>query len=231
MKLEQRSYSTKFLRPRPVIHAEPDGSLLVITISWGSPDLASRINEDIVKYLQAAVADVEVTSPFEFMTCYGDEANYLRVASLISNETIYRAINRTEYTGGVEILLLSRKGNKISFAQVGAPYLLLEKVDVGTAPIAVASEVGFECIADRQAGISPLPRELLGVDPTVNIRCGDFRVDPDDRLILYSGSYWPEGFWESSNEGARLQSLTHKLVKKNPESPFWLGIIDFKSEN
>src|SRR4051812_29355671 len=124
MKLVERSYSSKIFRPRPLVHAEQDGSLVIITTSWGVPEHAARVNDEILKYVQAARADVEVTSPFEFLSCLSDEANCLRVATMICNERFYRSDNRSDYNAGVELLVLAREGSHLSYAQVGSPNLL-----------------------------------------------------------------------------------------------------------
>jgi hypothetical protein len=217
MILAERSYSTKSFRPRPTIHTEPDGSLLVVTTSWGEPGLAAQVNEDIAKYVQAAAADVEVTSPFEFMTSLGNEANYLRVATLICNESIYRRENRSEYVGGVELLALYRRGHKIAYVQVGVPHVLIQREGQGVVPLVIGAEVPHEN--------PPLPQHLLGIDASVNIRCGEFRVEETDRLILYAGAAWPETLWRPTKSNDDLDQVAQKIVQKNPEAPFWLGLL------
>ena len=226
MKLSERSYSTKSVRPRPTIYAEPDGSLLVITTSWGDTDLAGRVNEDIAKYVQAAVADVEVTSPFEFLTCLSDEANYLRVALLIANDSIYRGDNRGEYAGGVETLVLFQRDNKLAFAQVGSPNLLIQKRGMGLAPVSVSYEASHELSSSFET-YPPLPQQLLGVDPTLNIRSGELRIDDEDRLLVYSGAFWPQSMWSATENGDDLHQVTQKIVQKSPDAPFWLGLVGF----
>jgi hypothetical protein len=224
VRLSERSYSTKSVRPRPTVYAEPDGSLLVITTSWGETELAHRVNEDIAKYVQAAMADVEVTSPFEFLTCFSDETNYLRVALLIANDSVYRGDNRGEYLGAIETLVILRRDNKIAYAQVGAPNLMIQKDGMGLAPIAVSYESSHE-LGNQFESLAPMPQSLLGVDPTVNIRCGDFRVEDNDRLIVYSGAFWPESLWAPTHTDEDLRHLTQKIVQQSPDSPFWLGLI------
>lgn len=226
MRIQERSYSTKMLRPRPAIYAEQDGSLLVISTSWGNPEHAQRVNEDIAKYVQAAKADVEVTSPFEFLTCLSAEANYLRVAALISNEAFYRSDNKSEYVVGVETLVLLQQGSKVAYTQVGSPHLLIQKNEGGVAPVAVSYETSLELSSSEESALPPLPQTLLGVDRGLNLRSGDFRIDSGDRLVLYAGSLWPESLWSLSTQ-ADLQKITQKFVQKNPESPFWLGLVDF----
>lgn len=228
MKLAERSYSTKSVRPRPLIYAEPDGSLLVITTSWGEPALAERVNEDIAKYVQAANADVEVTSPFEFMTSLSDEANHLRVATLISNESLYRGDNRVEYLSGFETLVLYQKENKIAFAQVGAPHLLIHREGLGLAPISVSYESSHEFGSVGEI-LPPIPQQLAGVDASLNLRCGDFRVERSDHLLLYAGAFWPDTLWRPTMAGVDLNQFAQRIVQKIPDSPFWIGLVQLNN--
>lgn len=225
MRINERSYSTKNFRPRPEIYVEPDGSFIVVTTSWGAPEHAARLNEDVAKYIQAARADVEVTSPFEFLASLTNQANYLRIATLISNESFYRGDNKADYQAGLETLLLLKTGSQMAYAQVGSPHLLIQKSDRVMAPISVNYDASLEMSGEDGTLLSPLPQSLVGVDTSLNIRVGDFRVDESDRLILYAGGIWPESIW-NSNYAADLQQLTQKLVQKNPDAPFWLGIVD-----
>lgn len=224
MRIVERSYSTKSFRPRPEVYLEPDGSFIVVTTSWGNPEHATRLNDDVAKYIQAAKADIEVTSPFEFLTSLTNQANYLRIATLIANEAIYRGDNKSEYHAGLETLLLLRTDSQMAFAQVGAPHLLIQKSDRMMTPIAVNFDAGLEMSGDDGVILPPLPQVLVGVDSSLNIRVGDFRVEDRDRLILYSGGVWPESIWNSP-QATDLQQMTQKLVQKNPDAPFWLGIV------
>ena len=225
MRLEERSYSSKTYRPRPAIYTEPDGSFLIVTTSWGSSEHAQRINDDIAKYVQAAKADVEVTSPFEFLTSLSSEANYLRIAALICNEQLYRGDNKNEYVAGLETLILLRQGSQMAYAQVGAPHLMIKKEGRPLSPISVSYESSLEMSGPDNIILPPLPQTLMGIDVNLNIRSGDFKVDDGDQLVLYAGSFWPESLWNASQSG-NLQQLTQKMVQKNPEAPFWLGVID-----
>lgn len=224
MKIQERSYSTKMFRPRPEIYAEPDGSLLVVTTSWGDPEHAVRFNEDVAKYIQAARADVEVTSPFEFLTSLTNEANYLRISALIANESFYRSDNKADYQAGLETLMLLRVGSQLAYAQVGAPHLLIQKADRLVAPVSMNYDASLEMSGEQGILLPPLPQSLVGIDMNLNIRAGHFRIDDRDRLILYSGSIWPEALW-GATATTDLQQLTQKVVQKNPEAPFWLGLV------
>jgi len=149
---------------------------------------------------------------------------------LICNESLYRSDNRGEYAAGLETLILYRKENKVAYAQVGAPNLLLEKPGSGLAPISANCDTGFELGSQLEGSeMAPLPRELLGIDSNLNIRCGDFRITAGDRLFLYSGIFWTDTLWKGAASGSLLPQVTQNIVRKNPDSPFWIGIVSFES--
>lgn len=224
MKLQERSYSSKVFRPKPQVHLEGDGQLLVVATSWGQPEHASLVVDEIVKYVTAARGDVEVTSPFEFMTCLSSEANHLRIGMQIANDILYRGENKAEYVSGVEVLAISRKDSQIAWAQVGAPHLLMRRPGRPLVPLATSFDHSFE-LALRGQRTSPLPSRLLGVDPGCNIACGDLQAGEQDLLVMMSSSSLPASLWTASGP-FDLQNLTGHLIRENADSPFWLGLVD-----
>lgn len=227
MKLQERSYSSSLFRPKPLVHLEQDGSLLVVATSWGLPEHASLVRDEVVKYVTAARGDVEVTSPFEFMTCLSSEANYLRIALLIANDVLYRGENKAEYVSGVEVLAVSRREKQIAWAQVGAPHLLLRRPSRPLVPLATSFDHSFE-VSLQGKREAPLPSRLLGVDPSCNIVSGDLAVGSEDLLVLLSSSLLPGSLWTEPGP-YDLGNLTSSMVKESAESPFWLGLVDFSS--
>lgn len=214
-------------RPKPHLHAEADGSLLVVATSWGQPEHAALVTDEIAKYVTAARGDVEVTSPFEFMTGLSDHANHLRIGMMIANDILYRGVNRAEYVSGVEVLALSRSERELAWAHVGSPHLLLRRKGRPLVPLATSFDHSFELTLKGRTP-APLPSRMLGVDPTCQIICGDLQVGEQDLLVLLSSSILPESLWTA--EGPMdLQELTKHLVKEDPESPFWLAMVDFAS--
>ncbi|HWU42160.1 MAG TPA: hypothetical protein VN132_01940, partial [Bdellovibrio sp.] len=137
MKLQERSYSTKILRPKPLIHVEADGSLIVVATAWGEHEPAQRALEEVAKYVNSAKADVEVTSPFEFLGCLTDEANYVRTGFMLANEILYRGENRTQYSCGVEIAALFHRGDQLAWAHVGCPSLFLQRQRQRLQPLSI----------------------------------------------------------------------------------------------
>lgn len=226
MKLLERSYSTKMLRPKPFIHSEEDGSLIVLATSWGQPEHAQRVLSEVVKYVNAAKSDVEVTSPFEFLTCLTDEVNNLRTGVLIANDILYRGENKNEYFSGVELLVLFKKGSQIAWAQVGCPSLFIQRANRNLHPLSVGFDFSTELVHQNET-LPPLPSQLLGLDPTCFVQCGHTHVNSDDQLILLASSSVATSLWGKSSQEIDMESITRSMIQENPEAPFWLGLVQW----
>lgn len=225
MKIQERSYSSKIFRPKPHLHLDSDGQLLVVATSWGQQEHAAMVSDEIVKYVTAAREDVEVTSPFEFLTSLSPLANNLRIATLIANDVLYRGENRTEYVSGIEILTIARVGRQVAWAQVGSPHILFKRSERPLVPLAPSYDHSFE-ISLRGGVAAPLPSRLLGVDPTCNVVCGDLNTSAEDLFVLLSSSNLPTSLWQTQGP-FDLQGITQRMVAENSDEPFWLGILNF----
>lgn len=215
MKLEQRSYGGKIFRPKPIVHLEDD--LLVLATCWGSGDHTPKVIDEVVKYVTAATGDVEVTTPFERLSGLSDAANFLRIACLLANDYAFRNENKSEYNAGYELLALHRSQSQLSWAQVGGPHVLLKKPKKPVQPVALQQD---------HWQLPPLPTQLLGLDHNCQVYCGDFKVQSQDQIILASSGLLPSALWmESAKDSVHLQQVTQWLVQENPDSPFWLGLI------
>lgn len=225
MKLQERSYSSKVFRPKPAVHMDNDGTLLVVATSWGEPEHALKVTEEVVKYVNAARGDVEVTSPFEFLTCLSDDANHLRIGTLIANDQLYRSENRQEYVSGVEVLAISCRRGQLAWAQVGAPHLLLQRKSRPLVPLAVSYDHTFE-LGLRGSRLAPLPSHLTGVDPTCNILSGDLQVQPGDSVVLLAASLLPSALWGAAEGTRDVAAITRSMIAADAELPFWLGVLE-----
>ncbi len=223
MKIEERSYNSKLIRPKPVVYSEND--LIVIATSWGQGNHAQKVVDEVSKYIDVAKADVEVTSPFEFLSCLPDEVNYLRTAIQIANEGLYRSENRGEYESGVELTVLYKKRSQIAWAQVGAPAIMLKRGSIPLQPLSAPIDLSMELSPDENF-LSPLPSQLLGLEPTCDIKVGHFNSRPKDQVILLSCSRLPRALWSVKSSILTLPELTSCLVQGQEEQPFWLGIVD-----
>lgn len=224
MKIQERSYSSKIMRPKPHLHIEGDGSLIVIATSWGQADHARLAAEEVSKYVNAAKADMEVTSHFEFMTCLSDEANHVRTGVLIANESLYRGQNRRSFTSGVEILALLHKGSQVAWAQVGAPNLLIQRKNQSLQGLSLAQDLSQEFPTAGDA-LPSLPSQLLGLDPTCDVRCGHTSVQEGDHLVLLASALIAPSLWTNGVQTLDLTTITNRMIQESPASPFWLGLI------
>lgn len=225
MKLNHRSYGGKIFRPKPVIHQEEN--LIIIATCWGVGDNTARVVEEISKYISAAVTDVEVTSPFEYVTSLSKGANHLRVATLLANDIVYRGENKNEYTSGYELLILLKNQHQVTWAHVGAPHLLLKKPQLALLPILTQFDLSTE-LSTSKTLLPPLPSSLLGLDPTCQVFCGDMTVHSGDQLVLTSSSQLPSAFWlESQKAPVNLEKVTNWMSKDDPEMPFWIATVNF----
>jgi hypothetical protein len=225
MKIKERCYSTKVIRPRPLVHLEPDGSLLVIANSWGQPEQAQNAMNEVVKYINGAKSDVEVTSPFEFLTCLSDEVNYARTGILVANEILYRGSNRNQYFSGVEILALFRRGNQVAWAQVGCSSIYLQRNQQRLQPLSVCQDLSGE-LGEVGGSLPPLPGQLMGLEMSCNVQCGSTVIRSGDQIILLSSSFISQALWSNDTGRLDLVEVTKLMIQDSPDSPFWLGIVE-----
>lgn len=224
MKLQERSYSGKVIRPKPHVHVEDDGSLLILATSWGQAEHAVLAANEVAKYVNAAKEDIEVTSHFEFMTCLSDEANYVRTALLIANEALYRGENRREYSSGVELLALFRRGQQVAWAHVGSPSLFIQRKNQNLQPLSIAQDLSSE-ISSPEELMPALPGQLLGLDPTCDVRTGHVLLNAEDQLILLSSAQVAPALWCHGTAPWDIASVTQRMIQESPSSAFWLGLV------
>lgn len=222
MQLTERSYSGKILRPKPFLYVSEEKDLIIICTSWGPPEHAEKAIDEIQKYVQAAKSDVEVTSPFEFQACLPNEVNYLRTSLLIVNEFLFRSENRTEYYAGVEVLVLFKRGHQLAWAQVGGPSVLIQRQYQSVQPLSIS----LDFASQSSQLMAPLPTNLLGIDRSCNIQVGHTHVGSQDKVILLASSRISTHIWKRAGGDLDLSQLTQSMIQENPESPFWMGIVD-----
>lgn len=209
------------MRPKPLCYMSEEKDLMIACTSWGAPEHAEKAIEEISKYVQSAKADVEVTSPFEFMPCLSSEVNYLRTSLLITNEFLYRSENKTEYAAGLEVLVLFKRGRQLAWAQVGGPSLLIQRNGKSVQPLSVSMDLA----SDALGVLPPIPRNLLGIDRSCIIEVGHTSFEENDQLIMLSSSLISTHLWKRSQERLDLPQITQLMIQENAESPFWLGLL------
>lgn len=220
-KFESRSYSGKTLRPKPDVYFDEDQSLFIIATAWGAPESASQAISIITDYFATAHDDLEITSPFPLQSCLTPTENYLRVAALLTNESLYREANAEEYQNGLEILALYYTERECAFIQVGQPSCILSRKGQHLFPLSSQMDLAMEVGAEQTA--SPLPGNLLGLDPSAYIEVKSFRPRPGDELFFISRSELSGRLFSLPEKERNLDRMTEVLAQDDEDQPFWLG--------
>jgi hypothetical protein len=222
VKLHERNYSTKVIRPKPTVFHSPDLNMIVIMTCWGESGFKDRIFEEIQKFVFAAEGDVEVTSPFEMNTYLSRNCNFLRMCTLLINDLIYRGENRDSYKSCYELTILYKKDNKFSWVQVGSPNLFLFKNKL--IPLSVSLPLAYSMTPNAL----PLPQQYLGTEMHCHFQLGEIVVDSNQKVLLFSETSLYQDSWALNATDFNLDRLMKNQIQLDPESPFWMAIIDFK---
>jgi hypothetical protein len=216
MYFEDRFFSGKLIRPRPLVYVDPNHNYLVILTAWGSTDSLNQILDNIKLHLQSVKQDDELTTPFQNILSLSNEANDLRVTTLMTNDLVFRSLNQDKYNVVVETCLINLKSKHVAWSQMGGPHLFLKKRNEGPQPISCFPESRTDLIG------FPVPVHFLGSEPTISPRNGDLYLDKGDEIILLSSSYIPTSIWSLKSE-SNLADWTESLTSQSEEQPFWLG--------
>lgn len=222
MKIEERNYSTKVIKPKPVVFHSPDFNLVVVMTCWGDSAFKDRIFDEIQKFVFAAEGDIEVTSPFEMNTYLSRDCNFLRMGTLLINDLIYRGENRDTYQSCYELLILYRKDKKVCWSQVGTPNIYLFKEHL--TPLSVSLPLNHSVTTQALS----LPQQYLGTELHCYFQLGEITVDSSQKLLLFNESILHKDIWALSADEFTMERALKSQIQFDPESPFWMAMIDFK---
>lgn len=228
MSFDQRSYGGKTFRPTPEVHIEEDGSFGVIATPWGSRQGASRVIEILTDFVLSAKQDMEVTSPFQKLSCLSPVANSLRAGLMLANDSLYREENKQEYTCGVEVLVFAHHEGELAFAQVGYPQLFLARADRPWIPLSVQVDLSAELSRSSEL-LAPLPQNVIGLHNTTNMNVSSFKTQAHDKLVFLSHSVCSHPVFALPSDQASIDKVTEVLAKHYPELPFWLGVLELQT--
>jgi hypothetical protein len=223
-KFSYRPYSGKQFRPTPEVHT--DDKTLIVATPWGNRDAAKKSIDRILEYLILCNEDREATTPFQRLSCLSTGANNLRVAALLANESIYREDNNIEYRNGVELFAMSLSEGELVWIQIGQPQILLARKSRQVISLAGSMDLSFD-MSDGDDLLPSLPNQLLGLDSSMNLTINSFRPQDQDQLVLLSHSQMPREIYQLESDELKLDTMSQKLSRMNPQLAFWLGLIAF----
>lgn len=168
MEIQVSSHHGDFKMPVTTKHELLDGQLVLFLRSWGSQDYDQKLIDEISHFLSTAQADIEVTSPFDYLENLTPLANKARIALLLAHDYFYKVENKSTFSVGFEVLLLVQSKNEMAWGAVGR-FDLYESNDAGeiSTLTAAGTDRDFETL---------LPVELLGVEKELDLRSGSARL-------------------------------------------------------
>ena len=213
MSFQQRSYSSKIFRPKPVVDFDSlTGTTLVVT-SWGSPELAGQAIKTFKDFLSLSSED-NATRIGAQSESLGSIGNRLRSAALLINEQIYTQENNREYLEGIELAAVSVQENLLSWVQIGSPHILVSSPK-GLQPI---------CYTPGFTQSAPLVSLGLGLEKVPQLNCGSFSLNKssNEKILFLARTEIPPALYALKSADINLASQV--LCSDDPEMPFWCGI-------
>lgn len=220
MRIEERNYSSKQFRPAPKVFKSQELDLLTIVTAWGEGNSTESISNEVSKFLFAAQGDFEATSPFEFNSALSKDSNSLRMATLISNDMVYRSENKDDIRSCYEMIVLFKNKNQLSWVQVGNPNLILLRdtlIPLSFTPPSIES-VNLRSIA--------LPSQFFGTEMHCYFQIGTIELKENDKLLLFTENKLSAENWALPPVDWNLNSFIKNQIKFNSDNPFWMGLIN-----
>lgn len=223
MRLTERSYSGKYFRPRPEFLINQN--LGVIATPWGPRSTAKRAIQAFTDYFHAAQDDQEATSAFQLIESLSPLANQLRVALMMTNDTLLNEENKDHYNSGVELFAFSKTQNELAFVQVGGGSFFIDRQGFDLQPLSVQLDLsaGF---SHKNQILNPLPSTLVGLGQTIHIQSQSINTQNGDRFILLQRSFIPARFLAVAQTQRNLSHFSRVLAHHSEDFPFWLGLLE-----
>jgi hypothetical protein len=212
---EQRSYSGESFRPKPLIE-QPDQDTLVVLTPWGPSEFAAQAMGSIRDFLEMS-KEAEATVVGSINQALSPFANRMRSAAVMANENLYLHANKNEYVAAVEFVAVSREVDRVSWVHIGSPHLFLHN-SMGMQPLCYSLDWAWQI--NQQ---SPLLCQGLGLDRSVNLNCGSYKITEPSNIIMIGRSVVPSALYQMQNPD--LQNLSKLLIEDNSNLPFWLGVL------
>lgn len=153
--------------------------LIVIVRPWNNSDHLKVVIEEVSQYLSATQADMELTTPFQYVEGLSTLANRLRISALLANDRLFKSENREIYSCGFEMVLLYKKQTELAWLAIGGFEIEAEFSDFKK----IVSSNG-----DILDSCNLLPPHLLGVDRTPVLQAGS--ISNADLQALRIKSYF-----------------------------------------
>lgn len=167
MEYKQLVGKANYIIPSTSITDYFEKDLLIVVRPWNNSDQLKVVIEEVSQYLSATQADLELTTPFQFVEGLSTLANKLRISALLANDRLFKTENREIYACGFEMVLLYKKNKELAWLAIGGFELQAEFDDYNKI---ICSN------GDVLDSFNLLPPHLLGVDRTPVMQAGSVNV-------------------------------------------------------
>ncbi len=222
MKFQERNKPGKDHRfPMPEIYYSEKDQVLLVAMTWGASHGGKRAIERAKDYFQAASLDREATSPFPKLEQYSSRTNNLRISTLLANELLFREDNQKEYITGVEFTAIQFKRPELSIIQYGGPYCIYQKAGQRISVLSNERNSAF-----LHGMNSPLPKYLLGVQKSPDLRTHSYVFEAGDKLLLIASNQLPLSIFQEGIDWS-FEVLEKLLMNDLEDQAYWLGLLEF----
>lgn len=185
MKCKVKAASGSFKFPQTQVVSLLNDKLILFVRSWNGPDAVQKVVDEVNHYLSSADADMEVTTPFEFVENLSHYANKVRIAMMLANEVLYITENTERYSQGFEVALVYRNQRELVWSAIGRFQIIAHN----TSQVFPLSDGGR--FLDGEV---LLPVALLGIGRDPDLRCGSLSIKDLNKIEIKS-SYADDSSW------------------------------------
>ena len=177
MKINTRSATSKNHLPATQVYQTLNNQLTVFLRAWGSVEYNQKVMDEITHYLSTTQADIEVTTPFDYVESLSSLANRARVSLLLAHDLFYKTDNRNEYVVGFEVMILFRSKNEIAWATAGR-FSIAKIINNKLIQIhAMGTDLDEETL---------LPAQLIGLEKQISVQAGSIAVNENSKIVVSS---------------------------------------------
>lgn len=216
MKIVTRAAHQHQKLPNTETHQLLDGQLILFLRSWGSSDYSQRFIDEVEHYMSSAQADIEVTTPFDYLESISSLANRTRVSLLLAHDVFYKNENKNVYVVGFEATVMFRQKSELAWSSVGR--FSIDKVQKqGVNRI-------FRSGSDLDSEVL-LPVQLVGVERELDISSGSLFYDTDSHVVV-SSVYKNELVFAQDNQKSESKNSNDSVVDvAQQDGTYWFSVL------
>lgn len=177
MKISSRSANHDCQLPSTQVYQLLNNQLTVFLRTWGTSEYNQKVIDEITHYLSTTQADIEVTTPFDYLESLSSLANRTRVSLLLAHDLLYKTDNRNEYLVGFECLVLFKNKREIAWSGVGRFTISKIQNERLNTIFSLGADLDEEVL---------LPVQLMGLEKEITVISGSISAGEDTKLVVAS---------------------------------------------